>query len=149
MTHCVVICHFIHRTMKEETCIQLLELKVKLSMWQPWRYRGRLEIQLHSFFTLALDGVGWWTSHPSRFTPTHSTYSIHWVGGWVDCKAGMDILENRIVSGNRWELNLRLSSLVSVMIVPPWSPFQWKVTDGYWQQELQDSMKKKVLSVWI
>ena len=113
---CVVICHFIHRTMKEATCIQLLELKVKFSMWLPWRYTGRLEVQLHSFFTLALNRVGWWTSHPSRFTPrerTHSTHSTHLVGGWVDRRAGLDIVEKRIVSGHCWGLNLRLSSLVS------------------------------------
>jgi len=33
------------------------------------RHRGEVEVQLHSLANSAPDRGGWWTPHPSRFTP--------------------------------------------------------------------------------
>jgi len=139
MALCVGICHFILRTMTEATCIQLLELKV-MKVSPCHCHEG---IQGEKKYSLALGGDGWWTSHPSCFTPKERIHNTHSIGVWVGRRADLDISEKRIISCRYWELNLRLSSLVTVMIIPPWSLFQWQVTDRYWQQGLQDSMKKK------
>jgi hypothetical protein len=42
------------------------------------------------FFTSALAGDEWSASRPGRFTP-----GTHWIGGWVDPRAGLDDLETR------------------------------------------------------
>jgi hypothetical protein len=34
-------------------------------------------------------------SHPGRFTPGERAPGIHWIGGWVDLRAGLDNLEKR------------------------------------------------------
>jgi hypothetical protein len=38
--------------------------------------------------TSALVGGEWSTSRPGRFTP-----GTHWIGGWLDLRAGLDDLE--------------------------------------------------------
>lgn len=42
-----------------------------------------VEVQLHSFFTIALDGSEWPTSHPNNFTPgvKPGTHSVGGCGG--------------------------------------------------------------------
>jgi hypothetical protein len=40
------------------------------------------------FLTSALVGGEWSTSRPGRFTP-----GTHWIGGWVDPRAGLDDME--------------------------------------------------------
>jgi hypothetical protein len=42
------------------------------------------------FLTLALDGRGWSTSLVGHFTPR-----IHWIGGWVVPRTGLDSVEKR------------------------------------------------------
>ena len=47
-----------------------------------------VEVQLHSFFTITLDGGEWQTSHPDNFTPgmnpgTHSVGGC-WGGGGAE-----------------------------------------------------------------
>jgi hypothetical protein len=44
------------------------------------------------FFTLTLDRGEWSASCPGRFIP-----STHWIGGWVDLRAGLDaVVERRL-----------------------------------------------------
>jgi hypothetical protein len=45
--------------------------------------------------TLALTGNKWLASRPSRFTPGKRASGIHWIGDWVDPRAGLDDLEER------------------------------------------------------
>jgi hypothetical protein len=46
-------------------------------------------------WTSAQAGREWSASHPSRFTPGERTRSTHWLGGWVDPRAGVDDVEKR------------------------------------------------------
>jgi hypothetical protein len=48
------------------------------------------DVYIHIFLTSALVGGEWSTSRPGRFTP-----GTHWIGGWVDLRAGLDDLEKR------------------------------------------------------
>jgi hypothetical protein len=50
---------------------------------------------MHIFLTSALDGGEWSTSRPCRFTPGERAPGTHWIGGWVDPRAGLDDLEKR------------------------------------------------------
>jgi hypothetical protein len=43
----------------------------------------------------ALVGGEWSTSRPGRFTPGERAPGTHWIGGWVDLRAGLDDMENR------------------------------------------------------
>jgi hypothetical protein len=45
--------------------------------------------------TSALVGGKWSTSRPGRFTPGERAPGTHWIGGWVDLKAGLDDLQKR------------------------------------------------------
>jgi hypothetical protein len=59
------------------------------------------------FLTLALVGDEWSASHPGRFTPGDIAPSTHWVGGWVEPRAGLEAVKKRkflILSG--FELRL-------------------------------------------
>jgi hypothetical protein len=41
-------------------------------------------------------GTSWRsTSRPCRFTPGERAPGTHWIGGWVDLRAGLDDLETR------------------------------------------------------
>jgi hypothetical protein len=54
-----------------------------------WIYRSNF------FFTSALVGGEWSASLPSRFTPGERAADTHWIGGWVDPRAGLDDVEKR------------------------------------------------------
>jgi hypothetical protein len=47
------------------------------------------------FLDLGTIGGEWSTSRPSHFTPGERAPGIHWIGGWVDLRAGLDDLEKR------------------------------------------------------
>jgi hypothetical protein len=51
---------------------------------------GGLDVYIRVFLTSALVGGEWSDSRPGRFTP-----GTHWIGGWVDPRAGLDDLEKR------------------------------------------------------
>jgi len=59
--------------------------KLKMSLSTPQRHKGRAEVQLYSFLTSVLDGVKWSTSRSGAFNPW-----IHWRGGWVGPRTGLD-----------------------------------------------------------
>jgi hypothetical protein len=56
-----------------------------------------VEVIAPPFVTSALDRGEWLASRPGRFTPEERTSGIHWIGGWVDVRAGLDALEKRKV----------------------------------------------------
>jgi hypothetical protein len=58
-------------------------------------YRG-MDVWIHIFLTLALAGGEWSASRPGHFIPEEGSPGTHWIGGWVDPRAGLDDLEKRI-----------------------------------------------------
>jgi hypothetical protein len=52
---------------------------------------GEVAVQIHVFLTSALVGGEWSASLPARFTPGEKPSSIHWIGGWVDPRAPLDM----------------------------------------------------------
>jgi hypothetical protein len=56
---------------------------------------GLVEVQLHAFLTLALDGGEWSASRPSSFTSSEKAAGINWTGGWVDPRTGLDAVAKR------------------------------------------------------
>jgi hypothetical protein len=57
---------------------------------------GGVDVQIHIFLTLALAGGEWSVSGPCRFTPPGETAPCtHWIGHWVDPRAGLDDVEKR------------------------------------------------------
>jgi hypothetical protein len=51
---------------------------------------GGVDVYINIYFTSALAGGEWSASRPCRFTR-----GTHWIGGWVDRRAGLDDLERR------------------------------------------------------
>jgi hypothetical protein len=54
-----------------------------------------VDVQVHIFLTWALAGGEWSASLPGRFTSGEVAPGIHWIGGWVDPRVGMDDVEDR------------------------------------------------------
>jgi hypothetical protein len=48
-----------------------------------------------NFLTSALVGGKWSASRAGRFTPEEEAPIIHWIGGWVDPRAGPDDVDKR------------------------------------------------------
>jgi hypothetical protein len=49
---------------------------------------------IHIFLTSVLVGGELSASRPGRFTPGKRALGIHWIGGWVNPRAGLDDMEN-------------------------------------------------------
>jgi hypothetical protein len=45
------------------------------------------------FLTSVLVGDEWSTSRPGRFIPEEKAPGTHWIGDWVDPRAGLDDME--------------------------------------------------------
>jgi hypothetical protein len=45
---------------------------------------------VHEFLTSVVEGGEWSASRPDRFTPRKRAPGIHWIGGWVGTRAGLD-----------------------------------------------------------
>jgi hypothetical protein len=56
---------------------------------------GGVDVQIHIFLTSAFAVGGWSASRPGRFTPGENSLSTHWIGGWVDPRAGLDNVKKR------------------------------------------------------
>jgi hypothetical protein len=50
---------------------------------------------MHIFLTSALVGGVWSASRSGRFTRGERDPGTHWIGGWVDPRAGLDDLKKR------------------------------------------------------
>jgi hypothetical protein len=55
--------------------------------------KHRANVWIHIFLASALDGGEWSDSRPCCFTPGERTPGTHWIGGWVDPRAGLDNME--------------------------------------------------------
>jgi hypothetical protein len=56
------------------------------------------------FLTSALVGGEWSTSRPGRFTPGERAPGTHWIGGWVDLRAGSGHIDIHILDlCTRWK----------------------------------------------
>jgi hypothetical protein len=56
---------------------------------------GGMDVQIHIFFTTALVIGEWSVLGSGRFTPGERAPGTHWIGGWVDIRAGLDDMEKR------------------------------------------------------
>jgi hypothetical protein len=56
---------------------------------------GGVDVSIHILLTSALAGGEWSALRPGRFTPGERAPAIHWIGGWVDPRAGLDDVEKR------------------------------------------------------
>jgi hypothetical protein len=54
---------------------------------------GGVDVCSHIFLTSALSGGEWSVSRPYRFTPGETAPRSHWIGGWVDPRAGLEDME--------------------------------------------------------
>jgi len=54
-----------------------------------------MEAHLQAFLTLAQDGGEQSLPWPDCFTSREWTSSIHWKGGWVGTRAGLDMLARK------------------------------------------------------
>jgi hypothetical protein len=56
---------------------------------------GGADVEVHVFLTSALVGGEWSTSRPGSFTLGERSPGTHWIGGWVNLRAGLDDVEKR------------------------------------------------------
>jgi hypothetical protein len=56
---------------------------------------GGVDVYIHIFLTSALVRGEWSASHSCRFTTGERASGTHWIGGWVDPRAGLDDLKKR------------------------------------------------------
>jgi hypothetical protein len=54
-----------------------------------------VEVYFHAFLPSALDGGEWLDSGPDRFTAGEISPCTHWIGGWVDPRAGLKAVVKR------------------------------------------------------
>jgi hypothetical protein len=54
-----------------------------------------MEVQIQVFLSLALHGSELSVSRPGRFTPGERVICTHWIGGWLDPRAGLDMVSKR------------------------------------------------------
>jgi hypothetical protein len=80
---------------------------------------GGEDVQIHIFLNSALAVGEWSASRPGRFIPGERAPCIHWIGGCVDPRAGLDEVTKRkflalpglelrplgCPSGRRWNEN--------------------------------------------
>jgi hypothetical protein len=64
--------------------------KIKVSCYMPWRLMGERRYNSYSYWTSALDGGEWSASRPGRALPPGKGPPVHWIGGWVGPRAGLD-----------------------------------------------------------
>ena len=71
--------------------VQLLSLIKHYTM----KAYGGVQAQLQSLLNSALDGGGWLTSDPGRFTPREIASDALRAQGWVDLRIGLDAFKKR------------------------------------------------------
>jgi hypothetical protein len=57
-----------------------------------------VEVYLHSFFDIGIDGGEWSASRSDRFTPRERAPGTHWIGGWVGLLVCMVLLPDCTIS---------------------------------------------------
>jgi hypothetical protein len=66
-----------------------------------------LKVQFHSFLDLGTDGGEWSASRSGHFIPRERVPGIHWIGGWVGSRAGLDVVMKRNILSPCRESNPR------------------------------------------
>jgi hypothetical protein len=56
---------------------------------------GGVDVYIHIFLTSALGGGELSASRPCGFTPGEEAPGTHWIGGWVDPRAGLANVKKR------------------------------------------------------
>jgi hypothetical protein len=56
---------------------------------------GGVDVQIHIFLTSAIVRGGWSTLRPSHFNLGVRALGTHWLGYWMDRRAGLDNVEKR------------------------------------------------------
>jgi hypothetical protein len=59
---------------------------------------GGVEVWLHTFLTLVLDGGKWTASYHGCSTPGERGHNSHCIGGFVGPKASVDVASKRNIS---------------------------------------------------
>jgi hypothetical protein len=77
-------------------------------MYHAMKTNQVMEVKRHALLTWALDGGEWSASRPGRFTPRERAPGIHWIGGWMDPRAVLDMVVKRKIPNTRWESNPRI-----------------------------------------
>jgi hypothetical protein len=73
---------------------RVLRLSLRLTKHYDMKtYRG-VDVWIQVFLISALVGGEWLASCPCRFTPGERAPGTHWIGGWVDPRAGLNDTEN-------------------------------------------------------
>jgi hypothetical protein len=62
----------------------------KLSRYLKAGAKGERKYSSYSFLTSSVDGVSGQSHALAAFYPLEITPVIHWIGGWVDLRAGLD-----------------------------------------------------------
>jgi hypothetical protein len=60
---------------------------------------GGVDVQMHIFLTSAQAGGEWSASLLGRFSP-----GIHWIGGWVDPRVGLEDVKRKLLTLQGLEL---------------------------------------------
>jgi hypothetical protein len=59
------------------------------------RAYGGVDLKIHILLNSALAGSTWSVLGPDRFIPRERAPTTHWLGGWVDPRAGLDEVGKR------------------------------------------------------
>jgi hypothetical protein len=59
---------------------------------------GGVDVYIHIFLTSALAGGEWSASRPGCFTSGERAPGTHWIGGWVDPRAGLDDVKRKFLT---------------------------------------------------
>jgi hypothetical protein len=78
--------------LKKEVKVNI-QMSVCLTKHHTMKTYGQVEVQFHTFLTLALDGGEWSDSCTSHFNPRERAPDTHWIVGWVGPRASLDAME--------------------------------------------------------
>jgi len=71
-----------------------IKVKVRLSLCLSEHHAIKthwgVDVWLHAFLTLALDGGEWLASSSGLFTTNERDSGTHWIGGWLNLRDGLD-----------------------------------------------------------
>jgi hypothetical protein len=96
-----------HTKLRERTCSQH---RTRRSQTENIRGLNLAAVKLtivRIFLTSALAGGEWSGSSPGRFTPGERAPGTHWIGGWVDPRAGLDVKKRKFLTLPGLELGTR------------------------------------------
>jgi hypothetical protein len=68
-------------------------------------------------YTLGLDGGEWSSTRSRSFIPGHTYPGIHFIGGWVGHRVGLDIMVEREILALSGERNIVIQPVASHYII--------------------------------